>query len=43
MDSLNVQYCKPPTEKQLGFLIGWGDIMGARIGGNDLSPAYTST
>jgi hypothetical protein len=25
------------------FLIGWGDVMGARIGGNGLSTAYTST
>jgi hypothetical protein len=43
MDSLNMQYCMPPVERQLGFLIGWGDMMGARIGGNDLSTAYTST
>lgn len=46
MDSLNMQYCMlhTPSGKAIG-IFDWvgGDMMGARIGGNDLSTAYTST
>ena len=36
-----MQYCMSRLERQLGFLIG-GDMVGASIGGGDLSTTYTS-